>query len=398
MLRVPVVIVAYNRPNALKRILSSISGADYPMNIDIELIISIDYSGSNACKKIAEDFIWEYGSKRVINHDNNLGLKKHILRCGDISEDNDGVIILEEDCFVSKDFYKFVLKAYEFYKDEYRVCGVSLYAYSVNEFVSMPFNPVKGHGDVYFMQVPCSWGQFWSKRVWSEFKKYLENNKTKELLHASKMPDKVSKWSDNSWKKYFYDFMIDNDYYFVYPYVSKSTNFCDEGVHMKQNHSHYQVPISVSSSEFKFENFNSDSIKYDSFYELKPECLKVPGFEAEKELCIDTYLLKNNSCIDKEWVVTSMKSDHAVQSFSDTLQPLINNVIYLLEGEGISILKRDDYIRHLSDRTPNRELLKKHMVLGYKKGFRDGKHHVFATKTYKLGEVISKIINLKRLF
>lgn len=53
--KIPIVAVAYNRPTSLSRLLNSISFAYYPSNYDIELIISIDYSGSDECLKVAEE-------------------------------------------------------------------------------------------------------------------------------------------------------------------------------------------------------------------------------------------------------------------------------------------------------------------------------------------------------
>ena len=109
-MKIPIVVVAYNRPNSLKRILNSVGDAYYPNNKEIELIISIDYSGENHCLNEANNFIRKYGKKTIINHSHNRGLRNHIIQCGDISLVNDGVIILEDDCFVSKDFYNYVYK------------------------------------------------------------------------------------------------------------------------------------------------------------------------------------------------------------------------------------------------------------------------------------------------
>ena len=92
-----IVVVTYNRPDSLMRLLGSLTKARYP--VGVPLIISID-GGDNREKqvvKIAEEFPWPHGKKEVICHEKNLGLRKHILSCGDLTERYDSVIVLEDD-------------------------------------------------------------------------------------------------------------------------------------------------------------------------------------------------------------------------------------------------------------------------------------------------------------
>ena len=52
-----IVIVAYNRQNALNNLLNSRSRAEYDCD-NVNLIISIDYSGQHDVYNLAEDFNW----------------------------------------------------------------------------------------------------------------------------------------------------------------------------------------------------------------------------------------------------------------------------------------------------------------------------------------------------
>ena len=79
-MKTAIVVVAFNRPNSLIKLLSSLEKAFYT-----EVV------------KIANDFVWSYGDKIIIDHKKNLGLKKHILSCGDLTDKYDSVIILEDD-------------------------------------------------------------------------------------------------------------------------------------------------------------------------------------------------------------------------------------------------------------------------------------------------------------
>ena len=78
-----IVTVGYNRPAALERLLHSLTKAHYPEGVP--LIISIDYGADNhqEVMKVAQKFVWTYGEKRVIAHEKNLGLRPHILSCGE---------------------------------------------------------------------------------------------------------------------------------------------------------------------------------------------------------------------------------------------------------------------------------------------------------------------------
>ena len=83
-MRIPIVVVAYNRLSCLDRLLNSLNRAEYEKD-DVELIISIDRGDNAQVLELAQRFHWLHGTKRVIYQSENLGLKKHILRCGDIS-------------------------------------------------------------------------------------------------------------------------------------------------------------------------------------------------------------------------------------------------------------------------------------------------------------------------
>ena len=78
MADIPIVVVAYNRLESLKRILASLSRGEYPRE-PVELIISIDRGDNQEVLQYADAFPWPYGEKRVIYRPENLGLKRHIL-------------------------------------------------------------------------------------------------------------------------------------------------------------------------------------------------------------------------------------------------------------------------------------------------------------------------------
>ncbi|PNW26694.1 glycosyltransferase [Formosa algae] len=135
------VVVTFNRPESLKRLLDSLNNAYYN-EYNVPLIISIDYQNSiqhNEVVEIAENFKWTFGKKTIINHVENLGLKKHVLKCGDLVYDYDSIIMLEDDLFVSQEFYTTTIQLLNFYKSDDRIAGVSLYTHKKNFFKYISF-------------------------------------------------------------------------------------------------------------------------------------------------------------------------------------------------------------------------------------------------------------------
>ena len=83
---IAIVVVAFNRPLALKRLLHSLSQAIYPTE-NIPLYICIDASkdaNNQEVIQIAKAFSWELGVKTIIKQPIPLGLKDHVLICGDL--------------------------------------------------------------------------------------------------------------------------------------------------------------------------------------------------------------------------------------------------------------------------------------------------------------------------
>ena len=99
--KLAIVVVGYNRILSISRWLFSIQNAYYETE-DIPLVISIDCSGDSALYKYVNDFEWKHGTKYVFIQPEKLGLKKHICWCGDLTRYFRGIILLEDDLYVSR--------------------------------------------------------------------------------------------------------------------------------------------------------------------------------------------------------------------------------------------------------------------------------------------------------
>jgi hypothetical protein len=333
-----IVIVAYNRYESFRRLMNSIARID-TLYRNIPLIISIDnHENNNNIIQFSKNFVWPFGKKEIILNQKKLGLKQHIINCGNLTSRFDSVIILEDDLLVSPYFYDYAISVSNFYFKETNVSGFSLYAYERAESANFTFKPIYDGYDSFFMQYPSSWGQCWTKQHWQEFTRWLEiysaeYNKNKIL------PDYISCWPETSWKKIFAAYLIDKNKYFVYPKISLSTNFGEVGQHHLNQLNIRQVDLLCNRIKFNFPTFNESNAKYDVGFELKyDELIKLnldlknlPRFD------IDFYCKKKHD--PNDLVLTIANSKNVIHSFSSKLIPLINNVIFNIPGNGLVITK-----------------------------------------------------------
>ena len=115
----PIAIPAYNRPEALARLLASLAAAEYPA-ANIPLIVAIDAGGARgtAVREVAARFHWPHGPYEVIHHPTNVGLIGNVFFCGRLALQHGAVILLEDDLVVSRAFYDYALQARTAYSAE----------------------------------------------------------------------------------------------------------------------------------------------------------------------------------------------------------------------------------------------------------------------------------------
>jgi hypothetical protein len=347
-----IVVAAYNRPLSLKRLLDSLSKASFKVYSNIKLIISIDYGGSSHVAKIAQEFIWEYGEKEVVLHSRNLGLKKHIIYCGSISQQCEAVIVIEDDLFVSPEFYNYSCQALSFYKDDNRIAGISLYSYLYNEYAEQRFIPINDEFDNYFIQSATSWGQMWTKRQWKDFLEWFANEEveSKQSMSANNLliPDQVLSWPEKSWKKYFIKYIVDKDKFFVVPRKSLTTNFSDAGENYAYSTFRLQVPLQVLPQQYKFSLLSESKVIYDSHFELTSDCIKgLNSNLAGINFTTDLYGTKNLDKISTKYLLTIRDTRKASLSYGFSLVPPELNIIFEQPGSFYTLCKVGDCLKEI---------------------------------------------------
>jgi len=338
-----IVVVAYNRPHSLQRLLSSL--ANTRKADGARLIISIDNNGSEnqPVLDMAKNFKWPFGEKEVVHQPVKLGLRKHILQCGDLSKKYGSVIILEDDLFVSPYFYDYAVQALEYYEPDEKTGGISLYNHVDEDMTELPFMPIQDDSDVYFIQFPSSWGQAWSENQWNNFRTWYDKNPDISKIRIS---PQVLSWSESSWKKYFNAYLVYSGRYFVFPRISLTTNFNDKGTHKVLDINHNgQTQLRITDTHYRFRYCADSFCRYDAHFELEDRSVHhyCPDL-SEYSFELDLYAIKNLEQVTVPYLITIRPSRNFIKGYRRALKPHEMNVILNLPGEDIRLCRKEDII------------------------------------------------------
>ncbi len=330
-----IIVIAYNRPESLKRLLVSLANAYYPDN-SISLIISIDGDKNSDVKNVAELFNWKFGIKNILVQNPRLGLKKHICSACDNAAEKGSFIVLEDDIAVSPFFYNFAFHAINYYQDDLAIAGVSLYGYSIAESCLLPFYPLVDDADTYFMRFPSSWGQCFTPKQWNDFKKFnLTDEKNNVFL-----PLFINDWKNNSWKKDFAAYMISKNNFFVFPKISLTTNFSEKGINSPFKIDVFQVPLQLKEIKYSFQKISDSDNIFDEHFELFPQSVKkmIHDF-SDIDFAVDIYRTKEIKKIKEKFVLTSRKG------IGKNDDQVLGKILYKRSFNDITLCDKNDVAR-----------------------------------------------------
>ena len=322
-----IVIAAYNRPHTLSRLLRSVANAHYS-SANIPLVISIDKSDSDEVLQIAEAFTWAHGEKKIIRQESNLGLKQHIMTCGNLSAEYSSIVMLEDDLLVAPYFYSYSVQALNHYSNDGSIAGISLYSYAITENGFLPFYPLADGNSQYFMQLPSSWGQAYTAAQWKRFIDWYEGNNT--AINA--LPSYINAWSTQSWKKHFVQYMMENDKYFVFPKTAYTTNCGDPGVNTDRQ-GLYQVQLAQVAHSGTFADRRDSNAIYDAWFELQPKQMSVLAKQlSDYDYTVDLYGTKDLVSIKTNYLLSSKPCAKPIFTYGNLLPDVVQNIS--LESEG----------------------------------------------------------------
>lgn len=327
--RYAIVSVGYNRLKSQRRLLESIKKADYSSYDSVPLVISIDCSGDEELYDFARNFDWPYGDKYVIIHEKRKGLKEHILSCGDLTQYFKGIILLEDDIYVSKDFYNYTVCMDSVYGGCDKVASIALYSNEMNGFCWLPLVRLRNESDVFADQSVCSWGEFWNTRMWSDFREWLA--KTDIPWDSIDMPHQIKEWT-RAWSKFYDAYMVMEDKYSIYPYTPLTTNFSDAGEHGSANNTIVQVSLQQGKKKYNtlpFENL----VKYD-IYSNNLDLTKILNI-AREDICLDLYGVRPNDKKCRYYLTVKRLPYKCLKSYGLFMRPQELNVIEGIPGNDI---------------------------------------------------------------
>ena len=327
--KITLVVVGYNRADSIRRILYSLSRADYSYS-NIRLVISLDHSGNEEVSRSAEDFEWKYGEKIVLCHPERLGLRRHIISCGDLTEKYGAVMILEDDLYVSPDFYNYAMRALDKYGEHPQIAGIALSTKRELLESTFPFFPLRNGYDVFFQQFATSWGQVWNERMWSTFREWYGRHP--ELPWHKDVPESVLNYPETSWAKFYQTYIVDTGKYFVYSYDSLTTNFGDAGQHFGSVSSSAQSVLFYGKRDYRMPEFEN-GIKYDIY----GEPVGLGGYLGvpEEELTCDMWGRKRKEAYLR-YVLSCRRLPYKVRkTFGMQMKPMELNVMEEIQGEGL---------------------------------------------------------------
>ncbi len=329
--KITIIAVGYNRADAVERLLHSLSKAQYDYT-DIRLVISIDHSGNEEVVRAAENFKWDFGERVIIHHPQRLGLRRHIISCGDLTRKYGAVMVLEDDLYVSPDFYNYAMKALEQYGELPQIAGISLNTKRELLESAYPFFPLHRGDDIYFQQFATSWGQVWNEQMWSGFRNWYDSHPSLPY-HKDVLPE-VLHYPDTSWAKFYQTYIVDTGKYYVYSYDSLTTNFGDAGQHFGSSSSAVQSVLFYGKKDYRMPQFE-DGVKYDIYGE--PAGLgEYLGVEEEHFTC-DLWGRKPSESY-RRYVLSSRRLDYKVlKSFAMQMKPAELNILEEIPGKELCL-------------------------------------------------------------
>ncbi len=342
-----IVLSAYNRPQALERLLLSLQRAAYPAEGGIPLFISID-CGENGIhpevRKVAEQFVWPFGPKEVRCHERHLGLVEHVLFCGGLTGTYGDVIFLEDDLLVSPVFYSYATQALDFYRDDGRIAGLCLYALWFNGYTQQPFVPLADDGDSFFVQIPYTQGQAFTAGQWQRFLAWRDSgNRRLTPADTRSVHEAFFHFDAEEWFPLFAKYAADTSRYTVYPRVSLTTGAGDAGTHFAGRSVFFQTPLQRFKTLYSFRTLDDSIAVYDSFFEILPERLnRLCDALSDVTYDVDLYATKAPRNLRAEYVLTTRLCRKTLRSFGQAMWPMEANVIDGAPGTEISLCRRED--------------------------------------------------------
>jgi len=337
-----IVVIAYSRPQALRRLLRSMAAAVYPQG-GVPLVVSIDRSEDGRSTEVAgaaREFPWPHGPKDVIERERRLGLVSHFLECGRLSQRYGGAVLLEDDLVVAPPYYAFARQALQRYGEDERIAAVCLYGLWFNGFTLEPFQAIDDGADVFFLQLPYTQGLAFSAGQWRRFEEWTA---ARPPAPHPDLHDAFLRFPEDEWFPRLAYHTAATRRFVCFPRASLTTGWGDPGAHFPAETGWLQTPLRLAGTEYRLPDLDEALAVYDPFFELLPDRLRrLAAGLADVEFDLDLNATKERRNLRGGYVLTSRRARRARASFGLRMYPPEANIAYGVPGDDLCLARVED--------------------------------------------------------
>jgi hypothetical protein len=271
-------------------------------------------------------------------------------------------------------YYLYSAQALNYFRDDARLAGISLYALWFNGYTHLPFVPLPDDSDVFFLQIPYFHGQAFTASQWKSFRDWLKNSdprvKPDDPLH-----DLFLKFKDDEWFPVRTKYLVETGRFFVYPRISLCSGFGDPGAHFTKTSHFFQVPLQNAQKSFRLKSLDHSFAVYDSFFEMLPErinqlnpALGSYPYEVDLNGTKSPEKLKADLILTSQLYGKRSRFGAPLRTFGKVMWPLEANVIYGIPGNEIALCRKEavktDWLSRLAVKKGNYDYYNRYQPVG----------------------------------
>ena len=255
----PIVIFAFNRPEALQKLLDSLRMNSFYEESDKYIFIDGPRCEEDKAKVDEVVTIARKVASNISISPVNRGLGNSIIAgVSTIIAEYGKAIVLEDDLICAPNFLSYMNQALDFYENDNKIISICGYGLKIKR-------PRGYVGDVYLLGRSSSWGWATWKDRWEQIdwdiQDWNEFSSNKQMRRAfnkngSAMLKGYMEGKNHSWAIRFCYNQFKLGKYSICPFISKVDNigFGEEATNCKQRYSRFKVNMDIAHShEFLFE-------------------------------------------------------------------------------------------------------------------------------------------------
>lgn len=257
------IVLTMDRSEPLKRLLRSLSEADYGgdhVDLDIWVDRAVGKDINRDVLKVAGELDWKQGTKTVHSRLENGGLYQQWIYTWRITEQTDeAVVILEDDLEVSKAFYQWLKQARSAYASDPEVASFTLQRSTLRPrqipgVAAGPLRLPKEH-TVFKYRLLGTWGFSPQRDAWVEFREWFEKKKrNKEKPYVPNLmttnwykSQEKDGFAPTMWSQWWIKFVDEKNYFTVTAHLpdgsTLAANWRESGMHYTKRKASRDFPL-----------------------------------------------------------------------------------------------------------------------------------------------------------